>query len=534
MRHREWDAEADVVVVGFGGAGACVAIDACDQGADVLVLDRFGGGGATAISGGVVYAGGGTPHQREAGFEDSTEAMFDYLRLETGGAVSDETLSRFCEQSLDNLRWLEEHGVSFEGSMAPRKTSYPTNEHYLYYSGSELAASFAEASPPAPRGHRAKGKGVSGKPLFEALRRAVVRRPIAVRTQTRATGLVTDGERVIGVEVSELRKPLPRLLHRVLSSANRKVNIYFRPLGRKLDGPIAGLERRHGEVRRFRARRGVVLAAGGFVFNRTRLARHAPAYRRGSSLGTIGDDGSGIALGESVGGRTDRMHRVSAWRFFNPPLAMVDGVLVNNRGERICDEAYYGARIGDHVARAPGSEAYLIIDADIRAEALRQIPSQTLWFQRMQAEYILRLGHVTGGDLPTLARRRGIDPDGLNRTIGEYNAGAAAGHDRMGKDPAHVRALSKGPFYAVDCSIRTQPAFPIPMITLGGLTVDETTGAVTGESGSAIPGLYAAGRNAVGVCSESYVSGLSIADCVFSGRRVAAALTENRFEEEQA
>lgn len=534
MPHREWDAEADVVIVGFGGAGACAAVDACDHGADVLVLDRFAGGGATAISGGVVYAGGGTSHQRAAGFEDSVEAMLDYLRLETGGVVSDETLSRFCAQSLDNLSWLERHGVPFEGSMAPRKTSYPTNEHYLYYSGNELAPPFSDAAVPAPRGHRAKGKGVSGKPLFEALRRAVADRPIAVRTQTTARRLVTDGDRVVGVEVSELRKPLPRRVHRILSSANRKLNIYYRPLGRRLDEPIARLERKYGEVRRFRARRGVVLAAGGFVFNRSLVAEHAPAYRRGSSLGTIADDGSGIGLGESVGGHTERMHRVSAWRFFNPPLAMVDGVLVNKRGERICNETYYGARIGDHVARQPDSEAYLIIDARTRAEALRQTPSQTLWFQRLQAEYVLRWGHVAGEDLSELARKRGIDPDGLAGTIGEYNAGAAAGQDRMGKDAAHVRALSDGPFYAVDCSIRTQPAFPIPMITLGGLTVDEETGAVTRDDGSPVQGLYAAGRNAVGVCSESYVSGLSIADCVFSGRRVAAALTEKRYQEEQA
>jgi glutamate dehydrogenase/leucine dehydrogenase len=65
-----WDQEADVVVVGFGGAGACAALEAKAQGARVLVLDRFHGGGATAISGGVFYAGGGTHIQREAGVDD--------------------------------------------------------------------------------------------------------------------------------------------------------------------------------------------------------------------------------------------------------------------------------------------------------------------------------------------------------------------------------------------------------------------------------------------------------------------------------
>ncbi len=61
--------------------------------------------------------------------------------------------------------------------------------------------------------------------------------------------------------------------------------------------------------------------------------------------------------------------------------------------------------------------------------------------------------------------------------------------------------------------------YPAPGLTLGGLQVNEKTGNVVNEKGEDIPGLYAAGRNAVGVCSNSYVSGLSIADCFFSGRR---------------
>ena len=85
------DAVADVVVVGFGGAGACAAIEAADAGADVLAVDRFVGGGATAMSGGVVYAGGGTDEQRAAGVADDPDEMFRYLRLETGGAVHDDT-----------------------------------------------------------------------------------------------------------------------------------------------------------------------------------------------------------------------------------------------------------------------------------------------------------------------------------------------------------------------------------------------------------------------------------------------------------
>src|SRR5262245_15177273 len=130
-----WDVEADVVVVGFGAAGACAALEAAAAGTEVLILDRFGGGGATALSGGVVYAGGGTAQQREAGVADSAEAMEEYLRLETQDVISPGTLHEFCRDSVAMMQWLEAQGVPFHSSLCPEKTSYPTNRHYLYYSG---------------------------------------------------------------------------------------------------------------------------------------------------------------------------------------------------------------------------------------------------------------------------------------------------------------------------------------------------------------------------------------------------------------
>ena len=203
----DWDVEADVVVVGFGAAGACAALEAASAGCSVLVLDRFGGGGATALSGGVVYAGGGTPQQRAAGLTDSPEAMFDYLSTEVGDAVPADTLREFCQGSVAMLAWLEDHGVPFEGSLCPDKTSYPTNRHYLYYSGSELSA--AGIAPPAPRGHRTRGRGTSGGLLYARLAAAVRGSGARVLTQTAARRLVAgpgpDRGRVSGVECLSLR-----------------------------------------------------------------------------------------------------------------------------------------------------------------------------------------------------------------------------------------------------------------------------------------------------------------------------------------
>ena len=97
-----WNKSADVVVVGWGAAGAAAALQAREAGASVIVLERFAGGGASRLSGGVIYAGGGTAYQREAGFEDSVEGMYTYLQKETKQVVGDATLRRFCEQSVGN------------------------------------------------------------------------------------------------------------------------------------------------------------------------------------------------------------------------------------------------------------------------------------------------------------------------------------------------------------------------------------------------------------------------------------------------
>jgi 3-oxo-5alpha-steroid 4-dehydrogenase len=170
-----WDREVDVIVVGFGGAGACAAIQAAELGASVLVIDRFQGGGATAMSGGIVYAGGGTAQQLEAGCDDDAEQMYRYLRLETQDAVSEETLREFCESSVKHLAWLEKLGLRFSGSLSPVKTSYPAQDYFLYYSGNEALPVNAEKARPAPRGHRHQPKGQTGSQLFRSLREATLR-----------------------------------------------------------------------------------------------------------------------------------------------------------------------------------------------------------------------------------------------------------------------------------------------------------------------------------------------------------------------
>jgi len=517
-----WDTETDVIVVGFGGAGGCAAIEAAEQGASVVVLERFSGGGATAMSGGIFYAGGGTQHQRDAGFDDTTDAMFAYLKAEARGVVSDETLRRFCEGSDGDLRWLEGMGIEFEGSYCPFKTSYPTDDYYLYYSGSETVDPYRSLSKPAPRGHRVKGAGLSGTSLFRGIRDRAHALGIEVRGQARVDTLVVNEEgEVEGVVCSAIPEgTFWSRIHAMLYRIHCKTIIYTPPIGRWVTRQLLNIEGRAARPQCIRARKGVVLASGGFIMNRAMIEQEAPHSLDGLPLGTAGDDGGGIELGIGAGGATSHLNRVTAWRFYNPPEGFVRGVLVDREGNRICNEALYGAAVGSKMIEEHKGKAYLILDAAMWRSSIRQVFKQTVFFQKLQTFYICLLGHKKAKSLEHLAGKYGIDASGLKLTIENYNEIARSGQgDPEGKPSDYVQSLDQPPFYAVDCSLNTPHAFPCPVLTLGGLVVDEASGLVQREDGSVIEGLYAAGRSAVGICSESYVSGLSIADCVFSGRR---------------
>jgi 3-oxo-5alpha-steroid 4-dehydrogenase len=522
----QWDEEVDVAIVGFGGAGACAAIEAADSGAKVMLIDRFMGGGATVESGGVLYAGGGTSHQKAAGVEDTPEEMFKYLSMETKGCVEESTLKEFCDTSNETLMWLEKQNVPFEGSLCPYKTSYPTNKHRLYYSGNETVEQYSRNARPAPRGHVASGKkglkAVAGPTFFQPLMDSELRKGAISRPQTRVSRLVVDLEgSVVGLEGREIPQgSVWSRLHRFLAAADTKVYRFIAVLGSLFRSLTEMIEKRKAKPIRIRARRGVILSAGGFILNRGMVEHYAPNYKDGLPLGTAGDDGSGIRLGESVGGVTGRMDRVSAWRFINPPLAWAKGIIVNGQGERYCDETVYGSFLGERMCEDQGGRAILIIDKVLFKQALNEImPGKVMPFQLMAAASNMFFNAKKGKTVEDLARACNMSVEKLRNTIDIYNE-AAAGKipDPLGKLKKYMHALEEGPYYAMDVSADSK-LYPCPMITFGGLLVDEKTGLVKGADGSTIPGLYAAGRTAVGIASNSYVSGLSVADCVFSGRR---------------
>ena len=525
-----YDDAADVVVVGFGCAGASAALQANELGGDVLVVDRFDGGGATRYSGGIYYAGN-TKYQKQAGFEDSVEEMYKYLSLDVRDAVKPETLRRFCETSSESIEWLGAHGVPFESSAFTGKRVFPPDGKHLYYSGNEKVPSYMTVAKPAPRGHRAVGKGnFCGYAFFDALRSSIEQSPIRVQTHSRVDALIVNGEgRVVGVEMLVLENEADQRTHQKLY---RKVNPH-QPFGAmKAERAIARarkLEDGKSVRKRVRAERGVVLSTGGFVYNLDMMRENLPVlantFKTMMRLGSMGCDGSGIQLGRAAGGATGYMQRPFVSQLLNPPDAKTEGILVNAQGQRFVNEDVYCSVLGDRIIEQPKAMAWLLLDNTTFRRVVQQSISNKEGTRKLFGLPTL-LNMMFGKmkvakSLDRLGRKLKMPAGALDVTVAKFNRDCREGRaDAQGKNPDYVRPLGEGPYWALDLSLHNTFAFN-SCFSLGGLKVDEERGLVLRENGSAIEGLYAAGRAAVGICSDGYFSGLSLADGVFSGRRAA-------------
>ena len=538
----EWDMRQDIVVVGLGGAGVACALQALELGQKVVAIDRFGGGGATAASGGVIYAGGGTALQQAANIEDSPENMFNYLKMEVGEIVSDDCLKDFCERSAPTIDWMMGHGVDLRSTVWPKKTSYPAPEYFLYHSDNSLVPHYAAKAKPAARGHRGyvpieQGRKATnlGGSLFEPLRASAEAKGMDVLSYTEVRQLVTNKSgRVIGVRALQFANKKTQEKYLELRTKAQKLFAMFPPI---LPGSKFFMKRalKHLEAAKaledgrneifIRARNAVLLSAGGFVFNSKMIEHYAPKYKHSYPLGTDGDNGAGIRLGQTVGGHAANMNRITAWRFINPPLSFARGLIVNSKGKRFINEMVYGATLGVEMTENHDGQAWMILDKALIKQALFEVSGKkALGFQKALAQLNARFGAKKAKSISELADKIGINAEALKAQVDEYNQIASG---EM-KDPFHKTVedtgpISTAPFYAIDIGLKAK-LFPCPSLTLGGLKVDEKTGQVLDDKSKPIGGLYAAGRNAIGIASWNYISGLSIADGVYSGRRAARAI----------
>lgn len=478
---KSWDAEADVVITGYGGAGAGAAIEAARAGADVLVLERAGGpGGASGMSGGYVYTGGGTALQKACGVTDTPENFYNGLLASTGPTAgpTPQTHRERCEvyaaEGVAYFDWLVSFGIPYKERFFDGPTWQAPADYGLTWSGGENAYPWNEIAAPAPRAHIAylppeqyKGDAGPGQVVLKHL--------------------------VAGADALGVRKEL---------------DIRVECLVTESDGRVVGvIGRRYGREFAVKARRGVVLTAGGFMNNPEMLSQFSPPAHGTGLVGTEGDDGRGIKMGQAVGGDVQLMDRAEVAVVLDAPL-LWNSIVVNTAGDRFVNEDTYGGRVGQHILFRQDARAVCVFDEEIwqayqGVEGAR-MPMQLSWVCETIEE---------------LEKEAGIPAGALRLTVDYYNTHAAHGEDpKFHKRAAYLRPL-KPPFAAIAVS-KEHNSFGC--FTIGGLRAN-AKGEVLHVDGSPIPGLYAGGRTASGIPAWGYLSGSSLGDSIFFGRKAGAS-----------
>ena len=536
----------DLLVVGSGAAGLAAAVTAAQLGLTVMVVEKEALiGGTTAWSGGWMWVPR-NPLARAAGIDEDIEGPLAYLRHELGERFDETRARAYLEaaprmveffhartalQFIDGNAMPDFHGHSPAAGLGGRSVcaaaidgrrlgrhrgqlKSPLPETTLWgmgiASGAELRHFLNALRTPASFAyvtrrvlahwrdlllHRQSQRLVNGHALAGALAASALEAGVEIRTGCTARRLLRDGARVRGAVV---------------------------------DGPQGPL--------RITARRGVVLASGGFAHDPERkkaLLPHAPSGTEHWSAAAWGSTGDGLRLGETAGGVVDTQQTSAAAL---APVSLVprrDGtvahfphlierakpglIAVRADGRRFTNEAdsYYDFVQGLLAATPSGGpvEAWLVCDhAFLRHYGLGAVKPAPLPLGRWLANGYLRRGRT----LAALAQACGIDAAGLQATVQRYNAMARTGRDEdfaKGETPynrvqgdaaaghanACMAALRRGPFYAVR-------VVPGSLGTFAGLKADARA-RVLDASGQPIPGLYAAGNDMNSVMGGRYPSG---------------------------
>lgn len=535
----------DVLVIGSGAGGLSTAITARKNGLDVVVIEKepfFGG--TTAFSGGVLWVPG-NHHAKEKGVQDTPEAARRYLQNETGNFFQPDAVDAFLENGPRMLEFFErETEVKFLGTEYP--DYHPTVEGGVAvgrsvvaapYDARNLGAEIARLRPPLRTitfiGMMFNSANNELKHFFKATKSLASAIYVARRLGNHMKDLALYRR---GIQTTSGNALVARLAR---SAFDLGIPIRTGTAARGLwveDGAVKGavVEGPDGKTR-IAARRGVVLACGGFPHEADRIARLYPHVARGGehlSPTPPGNTGDGIAMAEAVGAQFEaRYPHASAWMLVSKvPLGagrtgvfphLVDrykpGVIaVDRHGRRFTNEAESYHDVGAAMIRTCEGEdetaAWLVCDHPT-------IRKYGLGFAKpapVPVQLYVRSGYlVKGNTLADLARAAGIDSEGLERTVSAFNRGAERGEDpefgrgstafnRYLGDPDHkpnpnVGPIRQGPFYAVKLVMGD-------LGTFDGLVTD-TVGRVLGRDAAPIPGLYAVGNDRASIMGGNYPGG---------------------------
>lgn len=535
---RQWDKSVDVLVVGSGAGGMMAALVAAENRAEALVIEKDAlWGGTSATSGGGIWIPG-SDLAKENGFEDNLDDAFTYLRGLSADNVPDANIRAYVDNAAPMLRWLTEH-------TPVRYISLPYPDYHAENPG---------GSPGGFRTHLPLE--MDGKPLGKDVRTQRPSSPAANLfgflnwsfAETYALLYRQPGwQRMLAKSMArywfdwpfrftsgkDRRMTLGNALTGGLRMAlnKRGVPVWLRsPLVELIEegGRVVGaVVDKDGQRMTIEARRGVVLAAGGFDKNAGMRADNAPLYRETQLSGGVSSNtGDSIRAGAGIGAATMNMQSAWAAPVFKVPgedrgrlstieRALPGCIMVHQGGERYLNEAasYHitgqimARRAAEHGDAAP---SWMIFDHRYRhlypmGPVYPLIPD---WALPGAVKTILHRDDTIAG----LAAKIGVDPDRLSATVERFNAHAAKGedpdfhrgeaaYDKMYGDPRHgpnpsLRPVSEGPFYAV-------PIWPGDIGTNGGLVTDDRA-RVLRDDGSIIGGLYAVGNNAASAMGESY------------------------------
>ncbi|MEY4710850.1 MAG: hypothetical protein RIS88_300 [Pseudomonadota bacterium] len=551
----------DVIVVGSGAAGSVAALTAHQLGLDVLLLekeDHFGG--TTAVSGGWAWL----PRSRlasEQGLEDSEQAVLDYLRHSTQGTVNERILAAFIEEAPKAVAFLHDH-------TRVRLNCPPHSPDYMREApggsaggralmcepldGRQLGGALALLQPPLPEltlYGMMLGSGRDVLHFYRASRSVRSAAFVAWRLARHAYDMLLHGR---GMTLTNGTALAARFL---LSLKDRAIPIYLGTSVVSLvreNGRISGVDAMQGNaVHRICARRGVVLACGGFSRDeeRTREFSHVRSGGFHFPLAPAGVTGDGLRLAQSVGADIVRRSQPAAWA----PVSRVpraDGssglfphfvdrakpgvIAVDRDARRFVNEAtnYHGFVQALQATAGPGRppRAFLIADARaIRWYGLGAVaPAPVSRARFIRSGYLHKAPTVNA-----LAHKLQLDPTELAATVERFNIGAAQGldpdfgrgsteHNRYMGDAwitpnPCLRPLDQPPFYAVEIQIGD-------LGTFSGVSTDEGARALD-SNGLAIAGLYVAGNDMASCMGGSYPgAGATIGAALVFGRIAAQTI----------
>ncbi|MFD0363354.1 3-oxosteroid 1-dehydrogenase [Nocardia sp. GCM10030253] len=545
----------DVVVVGSGAAGMTAALTAAYRGLSVVLIEKSSSfGGSTARSGGGVWIPNNPVLVRE-GVPDSPDLARVYLKSVVGDRVPQEKQDAFLDNGprmmtylgtrTGHLQFVYDRGYSDYHPELPGGLAQGRSIEPAIVDGRLLGDDLDKINRPTMSGPKGIAFTVSDFHDLNMIARTWKGKRTAMKVGVQAV-------------LNKLRGRLPLSLGKALVArlwlALRDANVPVwlnTPLTELItdDGTVVGVRaERDGVPITIRARRGVVLAAGGFEHNlEMRQQFFTGPVSTDWTVGATENVGEGIRAGENVGGALDLMD--DAW--WGPSVRNPDGppffclaersqpgaIMVNDAGERFTNESASYVDVvhtmyEQHAKGVGHVPAHFIMDQRFRDRYLflGTFPKQAIPQKYYDAGIIKK-----ADTLAELADKIGVPADALAATVDRFNGFARAGrdedfhrgesaYDRYYGDPTVtpnpcLAPIDQGPFYAVEM-------VPGDLGTKGGLVTDEHSRVLRAD-GAAISGLYAAGNNSAAVMGNSYAgAGATIGPAMVFGYIAANHLAD--------